>query len=64
MCVDVFMFDLRDAQTNVLQWRMVFFIAAFVYFIGNLLFVIFSRTEEQPWNDASFNNRQQQPGCE
>lgn len=36
----------------MVQWRTVFFIASFVYFIGNLLFVIFSRTEEQPWNDA------------
>lgn len=41
-----------DTQTNVTQWRTVFFVAAFVYFIGNLLFVLFSKAEMQPWNDA------------
>ncbi|XP_054738470.1 putative inorganic phosphate cotransporter isoform X1 [Anastrepha obliqua] len=35
---------------NVQQWRVVFFIAAGLYFIGNLLFVLFGKTEIQSWN--------------
>ncbi|XP_013113524.2 putative inorganic phosphate cotransporter isoform X1 [Stomoxys calcitrans] len=34
------------------QWRIIFFIAAGFYFVGNLLFVVFGKTEVQPWNDA------------
>lgn len=37
-------------QTNVVEWRIVFFIAAGFYFVGNLLFVIFGKTEVQSWN--------------
>ncbi|XP_029406031.2 putative inorganic phosphate cotransporter isoform X1 [Bactrocera dorsalis] len=36
--------------TNVVEWRIVFFIAAGFYFVGNLLFVIFGKTEVQSWN--------------
>ncbi|XP_004520753.1 putative inorganic phosphate cotransporter isoform X2 [Ceratitis capitata] len=36
--------------TNVIEWRIVFFIAAGFYFFGNLLFVIFGKTEVQSWN--------------
>ncbi|XP_018804075.1 PREDICTED: putative inorganic phosphate cotransporter isoform X1 [Bactrocera latifrons] len=35
---------------NVVEWRIVFFIAAGFYFVGNLLFVIFGKTEVQSWN--------------
>lgn len=38
-------------ETNPVQWRHVFFISAGIYFIGNFLFVIFSKTDVQPWND-------------
>ncbi|XP_067632680.1 putative inorganic phosphate cotransporter isoform X2 [Eurosta solidaginis] len=34
------------------QWRIVFFIASGFYFFGNLMFILFGRTELQPWNDA------------
>lgn len=36
--------------TNVVEWRIVFFIAAGFYFVGNLLFIIFGKTEVQSWN--------------
>lgn len=38
-------------ETNSVQWRHVFFISASIYFVGNLMFVIFSKTEVQSWND-------------
>ncbi|XP_065369042.1 putative inorganic phosphate cotransporter [Calliphora vicina] len=33
------------------QWRIIFFIAAGLYFIGNLCFILFGKTEVQSWND-------------
>ncbi|XP_075169622.1 putative inorganic phosphate cotransporter isoform X2 [Haematobia irritans] len=39
-------------EKNPDQWRIIFFIAAGFYFLGNLLFVIFGKTEVQPWNDV------------
>ncbi|XP_017836163.1 putative inorganic phosphate cotransporter [Drosophila busckii] len=45
------------------QWRLVFFIAAGFYFVGNGLFVIFGRASIQPWNDAS-SKRQRQLGSQ
>lgn len=40
-------------QSNSDQWRIVFFISAGVYFFGNLLFVIFSKTNVQYWNESA-----------
>lgn len=40
-------------QSNSDQWRIVFFISAGVYFFGNLLFVIFSKTDVQYWNEPA-----------
>lgn len=42
-------------ESNLIQWRTVFLISAGVYFIGNLLFVIFSTTDLQPWNEPPKN---------
>ncbi|XP_073812051.1 putative inorganic phosphate cotransporter isoform X1 [Musca autumnalis] len=39
-------------EKNPDQWRIIFFIAAGFYFIGNLLFVLFGKVEVQSWNDA------------
>lgn len=39
------------SQGNVSQWRIVFFVAAGIYFIGNTMFVIFGKTEVQSWNE-------------
>ncbi|KMY94944.1 putative inorganic phosphate cotransporter isoform X1 [Drosophila simulans] len=33
------------------QWRIVFFIAAGFYLVGNTLYVIFGKANVQPWND-------------
>jgi len=39
------------SQTDPLQWRIIFFISAGVYFFGNLQFIIFGKASIQPWND-------------
>ncbi|XP_049836738.1 putative inorganic phosphate cotransporter [Schistocerca gregaria] len=36
------------------EWRYIFLMAAGIYFLGNLTFVIFGKAEVQPWNDPSF----------
>ncbi|XP_053963959.1 putative inorganic phosphate cotransporter [Anastrepha ludens] len=36
---------------NPEQWRIIFFIAAFISFAGNLLFILFGTAKVQPWND-------------
>uniref|UniRef100_A0ABK8FQZ9 Major facilitator superfamily (MFS) profile domain-containing protein n=1 Tax=Anopheles gambiae TaxID=7165 RepID=A0ABK8FQZ9_ANOGA len=37
--------------TDPIQWRRVFYIAAGVYFFGNLTFIIFGKADIQPWNE-------------
>lgn len=49
-------FIVKD-ETDPGEWRMVFFISAGVYFFGNLMFVLFSSTEIQPWNDPDQRDR-------
>lgn len=34
------------------EWKIIFFIAAGIFFGGNLLFVIFGKAEIQPWNES------------
>lgn len=41
-------------QTNINEWRTVFYGTAAVYFIGNLIFIIFGSGKTQWWND--YNN--------
>ncbi|XP_031831623.1 putative inorganic phosphate cotransporter [Nomia melanderi] len=36
---------------NVLQWRNIFFLSAVIYFLGNLMFVLFGTCTIQKWND-------------
>ncbi|XP_071455154.1 putative inorganic phosphate cotransporter [Hetaerina americana] len=38
-------------STNADQWRIVFFVSAAVYFVFNLIFIIFGKGEIQPWNN-------------
>ncbi|KAJ6642400.1 putative inorganic phosphate cotransporter, partial [Pseudolycoriella hygida] len=38
-------------ETDPTQWRIIFFIAAGIYFIGNLMFVVFGKTSVQTWNE-------------
>lgn len=38
-------------QSSVYQWNIVFYVSAAIYFLGNLVFVIFGTGEVQWWND-------------
>ncbi|KAL7031546.1 hypothetical protein ACKWTF_007046 [Chironomus riparius] len=49
-------FILNDAS-DPLQWRIIFFIAAGVYFFGNLQFIIFGKASTQPWNDPDAHRK-------
>ncbi|XP_034104465.1 putative inorganic phosphate cotransporter isoform X1 [Drosophila nasuta] len=44
-------------EQDVEQWRIVFFIAAAIYLVGNGLFIIFGRASVQPWNDPPAKHR-------
>lgn len=46
-------------SSNISQWRIVFLIAAGVYFFGNLMFILFSSTEIQVWNDPEHRDRRE-----
>jgi len=46
----------------VTQWRWVFLLAATFYFFGNLLFVIFGRTEVQWWDSPRDNKEDAEQG--
>ncbi|XP_033323679.2 uncharacterized protein LOC117218986 [Megalopta genalis] len=37
--------------SDVSQWRNIFFLSAIIYFLGNLLFVLFGTSKIQKWND-------------
>ena len=41
-----------EGHSDVPHWRIVFFIAAIVYVIGNTVFLIFGTAKEQKWNRA------------
>ncbi|XP_018793707.1 PREDICTED: putative inorganic phosphate cotransporter isoform X2 [Bactrocera latifrons] len=47
-----------DAK-NVLQWRFVFYIASGMYFVGNLLFILFGQAKIQVWNYPKTQHPQQ-----
>lgn len=49
-------FVVKDSSDPA-EWRLVFFISAGVYFFGNLMFVLFSQTEIQTWNDPEHRDR-------
>ncbi|XP_030377028.1 putative inorganic phosphate cotransporter [Scaptodrosophila lebanonensis] len=49
LSVGVFVTD----ETNPVQWRIVFFFSAFMYFFGSMLFILFGRTDVQSWNTPS-----------
>ncbi|KAG8235197.1 hypothetical protein J437_LFUL015291 [Ladona fulva] len=46
------------------QWRIVFFVAAAVYFVFNLFFVIFGSGEIQPWNNPAPKNDNEENSVE
>ncbi|CAG0900572.1 unnamed protein product, partial [Cyprideis torosa] len=37
-------------EHHVEQWRIVFYISAVVFFVGNTVFLLYASGEEQPWN--------------
>lgn len=51
-------FVVKDASDPA-EWRLVFFISAGIYFFGNLMFVLFSKTEIQSWNDPEHRDRRE-----
>ena len=44
--------NIVEGHSDVPHWRLVFFIAAIVYVIGNTIFLIFGTAKEQKWNRA------------
>ncbi|KAB7505360.1 putative inorganic phosphate cotransporter [Armadillidium nasatum] len=40
-----------SGQETLSQWRIVFWIAAVIFFIGNTIYIIFISSDEQPWNN-------------
>ncbi|XP_046991861.1 sialin-like [Schistocerca americana] len=42
-------------ENTIQEWGTVFLSAAGVYFVGNLIFVIFTKGEVQPWNDPNYS---------
>ncbi|XP_046991858.1 sialin-like [Schistocerca americana] len=42
-------------ENTIQEWRIVFLTAAGVFFVGNLIFVIFGDGEVQPWNDPNYS---------
>ncbi|XP_058803237.1 putative inorganic phosphate cotransporter isoform X2 [Phymastichus coffea] len=46
-------------QKDVGQWQIVFYMSAFIYFLGNFIFIIFGSGEVQWWNDPSSNSNRQ-----
>ncbi|XP_076245930.1 putative inorganic phosphate cotransporter [Calliopsis andreniformis] len=47
-------------ETNASLWNIVFYISAAVYFLGNLVFIIFGQGEIQPWNEPESTEDQDQ----
>ena len=39
-----------NGHNDIKHWQEVFFIAAAVYILGNLVFVVFGKAVEQKWN--------------
>lgn len=42
------------------QWNVVFYLAAAIYVLGNLIFIVFGSSEIQPWNNPENANVQKQ----
>jgi len=50
---------LTDGHSDIPHWRMVFFVAAVVYLVGNSVFLIFGSAKEQSWNREQARGREQ-----
>jgi predicted permease len=60
MIYNVFLISSRQETRG--QWQIIFYIAAGIYATGALIFVVFARGTEQPWNKPngkglSFRNK-------
>ncbi|XP_023322825.1 putative inorganic phosphate cotransporter isoform X2 [Eurytemora carolleeae] len=44
-----------NGHQDLSHWQLVFFVAALVYFAGNVVFVVLGSTKEQPWNHNPSN---------
>lgn len=42
-----------------MEWQVVFIISAVIFFVGNLVYIIFGQMVNQPWNAADFLDKQQ-----
>ncbi|KAL0113305.1 hypothetical protein PUN28_012453 [Cardiocondyla obscurior] len=42
-------------EGSVDQWNIVFYVSAIIYFVGNLIFIVFGKAEVQWWNDSVKN---------
>lgn len=42
-------------QTNAFQWKIVFWVSAFIFFLGNLIFMIMGKAKVQPFNEIPGN---------
>ncbi|XP_069941800.1 sialin isoform X2 [Cherax quadricarinatus] len=47
---------LIKGKETVRQWKLVFWIAGIVYFVGNTFYIIFISGEQQHWNDLEKSN--------
>ncbi|XP_055919499.1 putative inorganic phosphate cotransporter [Eupeodes corollae] len=50
LAVGIIVYD----ETQRSLWQIVFIIAAILYFVGNLQYIILGSTNTQPWNDEDF----------
>lgn len=48
-------FIIHHLQSDVTLWRIVFFLAAGYYLVGNTVFVLFGKGTVQPWNYSAVN---------
>lgn len=53
LCAPLVAGALIDDETSQEQWRIVFLITAGIYFISNLIFVIFGQASVQDWNNKT-----------
>ncbi|VVC45768.1 Major facilitator superfamily,Major facilitator superfamily domain [Cinara cedri] len=51
-------FIVKDVN-NKTEWNTAFTISAGIFFLGNLIYIIFGSAEVQPWNDLSKTNKTQ-----
>lgn len=41
-------------QTNVAEWKLVFFCSALAFFLGNIAFIVLGSGDLQPWNNPNY----------